>query len=249
MKARLFGLMLFVFIGKTASAQVFPTDSLLIRVLASDSLLPMLIDSAQHHSPILKRIASSIGVAEENEKIAKKAVFSGVSFTSTYVYGTTGNFTNSAGSGASAASFNFNTVQTSFYNLGFNFQMPLTNIINRKNLLKVNEYQVKIAEAEKDNAKLFIRQETIKSYMQFKLAQKKVMLGNQNKISAYINFQMAEKEFSKGGVTIDEFSKVQDVYNKSVLEFEGYLNEFQNIYLQLEALTGTTLSTLIEQFK
>lgn len=241
--------MLFLFLGKTASAQIFPTDSLLIRVLASDSLLPVLIDSAQHHSPILKRIASSIGVAEENEKIAKKAVFSGVSFTSTYVYGTTGNFTNTTASTSSATAFAFNTVQTSFYNLGVNFQMPLTNIINRKSILKVNEYQVKIAQAERENAELYIQQETIKSYMQFKLAQKKVMLGNQNKISAYINFQMAEKEFSKGGVTIDEFSKVQDVYNKSVLEFEGYINEFQNLYLQLEALTGTKLSTLIERFK
>lgn len=249
MTPKLIWIFTLLFLVQSAEAQIFPTDSLLTKVLAGDSLLPRLIDSAIVHSPILKRIASSIGVAEENEKIAKKAIFSGVSFTSTYVYGTTGNFTNSAGSGASAASFNFNTVQTSFYNLGVNFQMPLTNIINRKNLLKLNEYQVKIAEAEKDNAKLYIRQETIRSYMQFKLAQKKVMLGNQNKISAYINFQMAENEFSKGGVTIDEFSKIQDIYNKSVLEFEGYINEFQNLYLQLEALTGTTLSTLIEQFK
>jgi outer membrane protein TolC len=241
MTPKLIWIFTLLFLVQSAAAQIFPTDSLLTKVLAGDSLLPRLIDSAMVHSPILKRIA--------NEKIAKKAIFSGVSFTSTYVYGTTGNFTNSTGSTSTASSFNFNTVQTSFYNLGVNFQMPLTNIINRKNLLKLNEYQVKIAEAEKDNAKLYIRQETIRSYMQFKLAQKKVILGNQNKISAYINFQMAENEFSKGGVTIDEFSKIQDIYNKSVLEFEGYINEFQNLYLQLEALTGTTLSTLIEQFK
>jgi outer membrane protein TolC len=240
---------LLIFLGKPASAQVFPSDSLLIRALASDGLLPGLIDSAIIHSPIIKRIGSSIGLAEENEKIAKKAIFSGLNFNSTYVYGTTGNFSNSQSNTSTAASFNFNTVQTSFYNFGVNFQMPLTNIINRKNLLKVNEYQVKIAQADKENAELYIRQETTRNYMLFKLAQKKVMLGNQNKTSAYINYKLAEKEFSKGDLTIDEYSKIQDIYNKASLEFEGYLNEFQNLYLQLEAFSGTKLSTLIDAFK
>jgi hypothetical protein len=39
------------------------------------------------------------------------------------------------------------------------------------------------------------------------------------------------------------------IYNRSVIEFESYLNGFQTSYLQLEAYTGTNLSSLIRQLQ
>jgi hypothetical protein len=60
---------------------------------------------------------------------------------------------------------------------------------------------------------------------------------------------MAEKDFLNGQINIEQASVVLGVYNKSVVEYETYVNKFQNSYLQLEAFTGTTILALVIQSK
>jgi hypothetical protein len=60
---------------------------------------------------------------------------------------------------------------------------------------------------------------------------------------------MAEKEFLGGQMTVEQISRVLDIFNKSKIEYETYLNKFQTSLMQLDAYTGVSFSTLLNQVK
>ena len=230
----------------TVQAQGVSADSLLSKALQTDELLPMLIDSAIKYSPVVRRMANSINYADESLQLNKKSIYSSLSLNSSYNYGT--NYSavnNSTGSSIN----NFTTGQTGFYNMGVGIQLPLTQIVSRKNLIRSAEAQVRIATADKDNAALYVKQEVIRLYQECKLAHKLVLISGKNKQSAQINYAMAERDFTQGQSSVDQEARVMDIYNKSVIEYETYVNRFQTAYMQLESYTGTNLSTLLKLVK
>lgn len=227
-------------------AQSTSLDSLLTKSFETDQLLPMLVDSAIKYSPIVKRMASNINYATEGLQINKKSIYNSLSLNSSYNYGTNYSAINNS---TGTALNNFTTSQSGFYNLGVGIQLPLTQILSRKNIIRAGEAQVQMASSDKDNAVLFVKQEVIRLYQELKLAHKLLIIGGKNKQSAQINFAMAEKEFQQGQSSIEQEARILDIYNKSVIEFETYINRFQTAYMQIESYTGTNLSTLLKQVK
>lgn len=250
MKIRLFFLSVIIalttFLYNNVSAQIPDVDSLLKRALETNELLPMLMDSAIKNSALMRKWTGSIEFADQNLQINKKNIYNSLSLLSSYNYGTNYSAINNP-SGSSLN--NFTTSQNGFYNLGIGLQLPLSNIINRKNLIRSGEAQIKIATGERDNVELFIRQEVIRLYQELKLSQRLLLVAGKNKESLQINYTMSEKEYIQGQATIDQLSRTLDIYNRTVVEYETYLNRFQTAYMELEAFTGTSLSSLIKQMK
>jgi hypothetical protein len=60
---------------------------------------------------------------------------------------------------------------------------------------------------------------------------------------------MAEKEFLQGQVTVEGMARILDIYTKSKVEYETFLNRFQTSIMQLDAYTGVSFSTLLNQLK
>ncbi|WP_394993262.1 TolC family protein [Emticicia sp.] len=234
-------------ISVKANCQSISTDSLLSKALSSDQLLPVLINSAQKFSPEVRRIKASIDLASTSLKIEKNAIYNSLSFLSSYHYGT--NY--SAVSAVSDVSRpnNFTTTQTGFYNVGVGLQLPLTQIINRKHLIKSGESQIEMALAEKGNSDLYIKQEVIRLYQELKLSQRLMFISSSNKQSAQVNYKMIEKDFLQNQVNVEQVARVLDIFNKSKIEYETYLNRFQTSLMQLDAYTGISLSTLLKQIK
>ncbi len=237
-------LLLFTF---SVEAQTTSVDSLLIKVLATDQLLPMLIDSALQYSPEIKRVGKSENLATANLQAGKKAIFSAVNLQSSYFYGT--NYTTVNNQVSPVAGGNLTTAQTGFYNVGVGIQLPITYLINRKNIIKAGQSQVEMATAEKENIELTVKQEVIRLYQEFKLSQKMMTISAGNRQNAQVNNSMAEKDFVNGQLTIDRLSIVRESYNRALLDFEIFVNKFQSSYMQLEAFTGINLSALINRFK
>lgn len=224
-----------------ASAQ-YATDSMVLNALNSGKLLPLLIDSAIRHNPEVKRVDNSVGLAEENLKMSKNNIYNALSLFSSYHYGTTGNLTSGQVS-------TITLTQSSYYTMGVGIQLPLTHLISRKSLIRSGEYQVKMAQSEKEGAAEYIKQEVIRVYQELKLAHKLVSVSSEGKQSAAINYKMAEKQFLQGDINVAELSRVQDISNKSNIEFETHVNRFQTAWLQLEIFTGVNLSNLIASLK
>src|SRR5205085_1262293 len=111
--------------------------------------------------------------------------------------------------------------------------------------IKSGQSQVEMAVAEKENLALITKQEVIRLYHEFKLAHMLMTIGNKSKQTSQVNKAMAEKDFTNGQLSIDKLTIVLESYNKTLLEYETYVNKFQVNFMQLEAFTGVNLSALI----
>lgn len=227
-----------------ARCQRISTDSLLIKALANDQLLPTLISSAQKFSPEIKRLGAGVEFSKANQRISKNAIFSRLSLLSSYHYGTNYSAVNELN-----VANTFTTIQSGFYNVGVGLQLPITEVINRKHLMKSTQAQIDMASHEKDDAALYVKQRVIEYYQELKLAHRLMMISSSNKQAAQINYKMAEKEFLQGQMTVEQVSRVLDIFNKSKIEYETYLNKFQTSLMQLDAYTGVSFSSLLNQVK
>ena len=242
-------LIFFILSGVQMKAQFLPTDSALIKIFDSDNLLPILIDSAIKHSGEIKRIENGILVWKETAEINKKNIWSGVSFLSSYNYGTTGDLTSGKDNISTNPFTTFRTNKGERYNVGVNVQIPLTSLIGRKNQIHVSELQSRMAEGERDNAKLYIKGEVIRMYQEMKLAQRLLLISAKSKQTAFVNYSLAEKSFIKGNGDLDQLSRLHDIFSKASAQFETDINRFQTNYLQVQEYAGVKLYNVILQLK
>jgi outer membrane protein TolC len=219
-------------------------DSLLVKVLANDALLPMLIDSAIKYSPEARKTRSLQTRAGLDVKINKNALYDMVSLHSSYGYGTNYSAVNNQ---SAVVGNNLTTSQSAFYNVGVGIQLPLTLLINRKNVSRIQKTMVDVAVAEKDNAEMRIKQDVITLYQEFKLQQKLLIISSKSKQSAEVNNTIAQKDFLNAQISIDQVSSVAEKYNKSVVDFETNIIKFQTSLMQLETYTNANLSLLIRK--
>lgn len=241
-------LLLILLLNNFASkAQPASIDSLLVKTFKTDAVLPVLINAAIKFSPQVQINSSTVRYASENVQIAKKAIFNAVSLLSNYNYGN--NISALNYQSLTSGGYNFTTAQTAFYNVGIGLQLPLGQIISRKNYISAGKALVSAAMAEKEKSALIIKEEVIRLYQDFKLNHKLMEISAKSKQAFQVNNTMAEKDFLNGEITVDQVSKVLENYTLSIITFETYVNKFQTSYMMLEAFTGTNLSKLIMSVK
>ena len=231
------------------NAQSFPSDSALTRILQSDVLLPLLIDSAVKNSPEIKRGSKSVALFEENLQTSKKSILNSVFLTSNYGYGNTGSLSLEKDLNAFNQGNYYTNIRSSRYNIGVNLQLPLGNLLSRKNTARAVEIQIGMAEDEKANAALFVRQEVIKVYQELKLSHAHLITSTKAKQTAFISMNMVQKNFMDGQATVEQLSKQQNDYNTALMEYDTHLNKFQTSFLLLENYTGVHLSKLISRIR
>ena len=107
----------------TLQAQSVTMDSLLKRVLATDELLPMLIDSALKNSPEYRRATNSESIEKANYQISKNVIFDALSLQSSYNYGT--NFFSSNNTSLTPGFANLTKAQNGNYTVGIGLQLPI----------------------------------------------------------------------------------------------------------------------------
>ena len=248
-KSFVYTCLLFLLLTNTfsAKAQSSSVDSLLNKAFKTDVLLPLLITAAIKFSPQIQINNYDVLYASENVQIAKKAIFNAVSFLSNYNYGNNVSALNYQS--LTAGGYNFTTAQTAFYNVGIGLQLPLGQIISRRNYINASKALVNAATAEKEKSALIIKQEVIRLYQDLKLIHKLMDISAKNKQAFQINNKMAEKDFLNAEITVDQVSRVLESYTQSMITFETYVNKFQTSYMLLEAFTGTNLSKLIMSVK
>ncbi len=251
LKKKMFRIIVFSIIGMStleANAQTVSTDILMAKALESEDFLVLLIESAIQFSPQTKKGLAAVEVANANLKVSKNAIYSGISASSSYNYGTNYSAVNNP-TGVIPGANSFTTSQTGFYNVGIGVQLPLISVLNRKHIIKAGQAQINSALAEQENVNLTIKQEVIGRFQALKLAKKILMLNSNSLQAAQSNYVIAEKQFAQNQNSIDQFSAVLEAYNKSKIEYETSLNTFQTIFMQLEAFVGVNLSTLLQQIK
>lgn len=239
-------LMLLYFAG---NAQNLPSDSTLARILQTDVLLPLLVDSAIKNSPDVDRSKTNIQVYEQNLQAARKSVLNFVSLGSSYGYGTSGNLALEKDPSGTGQLSNFSATKTSRYYMGIGVQVPLGTFLSRKQQRRTAELQIDVAETEQRGIERAIRQEVIKLYQDFKLAHALLLTTGKMKQSAYLNLSIAQKDFTGGQIGVEQMTKYQNDYHQTTMAFDTQLNRFQTSLLTLEASTGVQLVKLINRLR
>ncbi|WP_259016108.1 TolC family protein [Emticicia fluvialis] len=229
-------------------AQVTAADDALTRALATDALLPLLIDAALKNSPQIKKLNSNLKAAESTLKYNKNLIYSGITVGGNYHYGTNYSAVTDQTSYENVLN-RLTMVQSGFYSVGGGISFPLSGLLNRKHLINTGKAQIESIENDKDVSALSIRQDVIALYQELKLSHKLLAISSSNKQAFQVNYNLAEKEFLQGQLSVSEVSRMLDYINKAKMEYETTLNKFQTNLFQLESFTGVSLSSLLQQVK
>lgn len=233
----------------TAGAQSLPSDSTLNRIFESDVLLPLLVDSAVKNSAELRRMSKNVAQFEQNLQALKKSLLNNIMFNSSYGIGNVGSLAYVKDPTGISQLTNDNSLRTTRYNVGVSIQLPLGNFLTRKNATRAAELQIGMAEDEKEAATLVIRQQVIKMYQDLKLSHAVLLTSGKMYQTAKLSVGMTQKNFVDGQIQVEQYSKLQNEFNQTAMEYETKKNEFQTAFLLLEAFTGVQLTKLISRIR
>ncbi len=124
------------------------------------------------------------------------------------------------------------------YGVGGFFRLPLYDVVNRKNQVKIAKAVVKQAETLTETRKNDIRELVIKQYNDMIEKQQLLRIKSKYLETSRINTQMAEKGFVKGTISLDDYSRVSEIGTQTESDFETAKTDFIDSYMIMEVMTG-----------
>jgi outer membrane protein TolC len=128
--------------------------------------------------------------------------------------------------------------------LGVAVRLSLYDGFARKNLIKQAQFRKIASEQHTQYLKQEVKFRIIEAYKDAQLAFKLLNIKADKKYALFIQKEMAEKEFQQSQIHISELSRVTELSSNAYAEFEQASNNYEKLYLQLEILIGTPLSSL-----
>jgi len=198
--------------------------------------LEVVIDSILKRSAMMNFRKQRIGVKEADVNSYRREWTENFGMVADTRYGTFDNFfTNSTeinSSTSSSYSKQFN------YTVGFFLKIPVFDVINRKNKIKLARLEVDEAKSMADFEKEQLRKTAIRLYQDLILKQKLLQIRSRRLGDGRVNMQMVEKEFRNGVVPIYEYVRVTGMTTDIETDYETALSEFIITKQLLEDMAG-----------
>ena len=198
--------------------------------------LEVVIDSILKRSAMMNFRKQRIGVKEADVKSFQRKWTENFGFVADTRYGTFDNFStniteiNSTSTSSSSQQLN--------YTVGLFLKIPLFDVINRKNKIKLARLQVDEAKSMADFEKEQLRKTAIRLYQDLILKQKLLQIRSRRLGDGRVNMQMVEKEFRNGVVPIYEYVRVTGMTTDIETDYETALSEFIIAKQLLEDMAG-----------
>jgi outer membrane protein TolC len=132
------------------------------------------------------------------------------------------------------------------YGVGAFFRLPLYDLVNRKNQIKISKAVMQQAEALSETRKNEIRELVIKQYNDIVVKQRLLKIKSKYLETSRINTQMAERGFVKGTVSVDDYSRVSEIGTRTESDYESAKMDFINSYMIMEVITGMNFNIINE---
>jgi len=221
----------------TIQAQTLESDSSLLS--GNEFKFPPLevvIDSILKRSAMMNFRKQRIGVREADVKSFQREWTENFGFVADTRYGTFDNFsTNITEINSSSTS---SLSQQLNYTVGLFLKIPVFDVINRKNKIKLASLQVDEAKSMADFEKEQLRKTAIRLYQDLILKQKILQIRSRRLGDGRVNMQMVEKEFRNGLVPIYEYVRVTGLTTDIETDYETALSEFIITKQLLEDMAG-----------
>jgi len=204
-----------------------------------------LLDSAYAHDPGLKFTQLQYDIDKGNLHTNKAQWTQDLGLQANAGYGTFDYLYNNSVGGSTQQTTTLNQSVTQ-YGVGGFLRLPLYDLVNRRNQIKIAKAVMQQAETLSDTRKNELRELVIRQYNDMVVKQRVLKIKSNYLETSRINTQMAEKGFVKGTVSVDDYSRVSEIGSRTETDFETAKMDFINSYMIMEVITGTKFNIINE---
>ena len=198
----------------------------------------ILIDSVFKRSAMMNFRNQRIGVKESDLKSFRREWTKNFGLVADTRYGTFDNFlTNNTEINSSSSSSYSKQLN---YTVGLFLKIPVFDIVNRKNKIKLARLEVEEAKSMAEFQKEEIRKAVIVMYQDLILKQKLLQIRSRRLGDGKVNMQMIEKEFRNGVVPLSEYVRIVGMTENMEADYETAMSEFITAKQLLEDMAGFT---------
>jgi len=198
--------------------------------------LEVVIDSVLNRSAMVNFRNQHIGVKEST--LASERIYwsRNLGIQADTRYGNLSNFATSEDGISNTAALT--TAKQFNYSVGFYLKIPIFDVLNRKNKIKLARLEVDEAKSMAEFQKEEIRQTVIRMYQDLILNQKLLQIRSRSLGDGRVNLQMVEKEFRNGIVPISEYVRIVGMTENLEADYAKAMSEFITSKLMLEDMAG-----------
>jgi outer membrane protein TolC len=197
--------------------------------------LHVLIDSAVKNNSSIQFRELQVIVNQSKLRASRKEWTRSVGVQSDIRYGTFDNFSTNQSVGQTPATFA--TTRTEFkWGYAAYVNLPIFNLINRKNQIHLAHAELEQAESMVEVNKDELRQMVIRQYNELILQQRLLKIKSKLVETSKINMMMSEKEFMNGIIPISEYARISEIVSRAESDFEVVRIDFLTAYMILEEI-------------
>lgn len=196
----------------------------------------VLMDSILKRSAMVNFRNQHIGVKESELTSERRDWTRNLGIQADTRYGTFDNYSTISGDNASV-NLASNTQQLN-YSVGLYLKIPVFDVINRKNKIRLAKLEVDEAKSMAEFQKEEVRQTTIRLYQDLLLKRKLLQIRSRRLGNGRVNMQMVEKEFRNGVVPLYEYVRITGMTTNMEADYETAMSEFIITKQLLEDMAG-----------
>lgn len=197
--------------------------------------LHVLIDSAVKNNSSVQFRELQVIVNESKLRASRKEWTRSVGVQTDVRYGTFDNFSTNQTVGQTPGTFA--TTRTEFkWGYAAYLNLPIFNVINRKNQIHLAYAELEQAESMVEMQKDELRQMVIRQYNELILQQRLLKIKSKLVETSKINMMMSEKEFMNGIIPISEYARISEIVSRAESDFEVVRIDFLTAYMILEEI-------------
>ncbi|WP_162340265.1 TolC family protein [Cyclobacterium salsum] len=202
--------------------------------------LDSLIDLAIGQHPTVRLNEALVGSAESRLKLAKKSWANLLRGYVDYGYGNQAIVTTGT-QGADLSNI------ANGYRTGLNLSIPLAEIINRGDRIKLQQNELQATFHKTREMELVIAEQVIEQYNDLLLAQRLMNIRSQMQEKARTNVLQMEMEFNLGNLDATSYMRNAEIHTIAQSEYENAKSSFFVAVQKLELLIGVPLGQLIRK--
>lgn len=197
--------------------------------------LQVLIDSALKNNSSVQFRDLQVIVNESKLRASRNEWTRSIGVQTDIRYGTFDNFSTNQSVGQTPSTFA--TTRSEFkWGYAAYLNLPIFNIINRRNQIHMAQAELEQAESMAEVQKDELRQMVIKQYNELILQQRLLKIKSRLLETSRINMLMSEKEFLNGIIPISEFARISEIVSRAESDFEVVRIDFLTAYMILEEI-------------
>lgn len=205
-----------------------------------ESLLPPLetiIDSAIANNPYVKFRDLQIRINEYKLKADRKLWTRNLGIQTDARFGTFDNFSLNTSEGQTPYLIATRSNQFN-YGVGAYLKLPLFDLVNRKNQIRSTKAEIEQAQSYSQVQRNEVRLMVLKQYNDLIVKQKVLKIKSKYAETSKLNMVMVEKEFTNGSTSVNEYSRITQIYFAAESDFESSRMDLLNAYMILEEIVG-----------